>query len=77
MASRGRDGQGGINERIKVLRSALTEGAGAPGEVLDDSLTVACGDDAVRLVELQRAGKKPMRTEEFLRGFSLVRGTRL
>ena len=69
--------QGGINERIKVLRSALAEGAGAPGEVLDDSLTVACGDDAVRLVELQRAGKKPMRTEEFLRGFSLVRGTRL
>ncbi len=69
--------QGGINERIKVLRSALAEGAGPPGEVLDDSLTVACGDDAVRLVELQRAGKKPMRTEEFLRGFSLVRGTRL
>jgi len=68
---------GGINERIKVLRSALAEGAGAPGEVLDESLTVACGDDAVRLVELQRAGKKPMRTEEFLRGFSLVRGTRL
>jgi methionyl-tRNA formyltransferase len=60
-----------------VLRSALAEGAGAPGEVLDESLTVACGDDAVRLVELQRAGKKPMRTEEFLRGFSLVRGTRL
>jgi methionyl-tRNA formyltransferase len=69
--------QGGINERIKVLRSALAEGAGAPGEVLDERLTVACGDDAVRLVELQRAGKKPMRTEEFLRGFSLVRGTRL
>jgi len=68
--------QGGINERIKVLRSALADGAGAPGEVLDESLTVACGDDAVRLVELQRAGKKPMRTEEFLRGFSLVRGTR-
>lgn len=70
-------GAGGINERIKVLRSALAEGAGAPGEVLDESLTVACGDDAVRLVELQRAGKKPMRTEEFLRGFSLVPGTRL
>jgi methionyl-tRNA formyltransferase len=70
-------GAGGINERIKVLRSALAEGAGPPGEVLDDSLSVACGDDAVRLVELQRAGKKPMRTEEFLRGFSLVPGTRL
>lgn len=68
---------GGTSERIKVLRSALGEGAGAPGEVLDDRLTVACGDGAVRLIELQRAGKKPMRTEEFLRGFSLDPGTRL
>jgi methionyl-tRNA formyltransferase len=68
---------GGTSERIKVLRSALGEGAGAPGEVLDGSLKVACGDGAVRLVELQRAGKKPMRTQEFLRGLSLLPGTRL
>ncbi|MGI9404537.1 MAG: methionyl-tRNA formyltransferase, partial [Hyphomicrobium sp.] len=68
---------GGTSERIKVLRSALAKGAGSPGEVLDDSLTVACGDGAVRLAELQRAGKKPMRTQVFLRGFSLGPGTRL
>lgn len=68
---------GGASERIKVLRSALGEGEGAPGAVLDDRLTVACGDGAVRLVELQRAGKKPMRTEVLLRGFSLDPGTRL
>jgi len=67
---------GGTCERIKVLRSALAEGAGPPGEVLDDRLTVACGNGAVRLVELQRAGKKPMQTQEFLRGFSLSPGTR-
>jgi methionyl-tRNA formyltransferase len=68
---------GGKRERIKVLRAALAEGAGAPGEVLDDALTVACGKGAVRLVELQRAGKRPMRAEELLRGFALPRGTRL
>jgi methionyl-tRNA formyltransferase len=64
-------------ERIKVLRASLAEGSGRPGEVLDDQLTVACGEDAVRLVELQRAGKKPMGTEELLRGFALPPGTLL
>ncbi len=52
-------------------------GSGAPGAVLDDQLTIACGAGAVRLVELQRAGKKPMSAGEFLRGFPLPRGTRL
>ena len=68
---------GGTSERIKVLRSALAEGEGPPGVVLDDNFAVACGDGAVRLIELQRAGKKPMQTAEFLRGFKLARGTRL
>ena len=54
--------------RIKVLRTTKGEGQGAPGAVLDDSLTIACGNGAVRIVELQRSGGKPMRTEEFLRG---------
>jgi methionyl-tRNA formyltransferase len=43
--------------------------------VLDEQLTVACGDGAVRLLELQRAGRQPMRTEEFLRGTPVVRGS--
>jgi methionyl-tRNA formyltransferase len=50
------------------LRSTLAEGSGAPGAVLDDTLTVASGTGAVRLVELQRAGKKPVKAAEFLRG---------
>jgi methionyl-tRNA formyltransferase len=54
--------------RIKVLRTTKGDGQGKPGAVLDDSLTIACGSGAVRIVELQRAGGKPMRTEEFLRG---------
>jgi methionyl-tRNA formyltransferase len=55
-------------ERIKVLRSTLAEGSGAPGDVVDDRLTIACGTGAVRLVEVQRAGKGPVTASEFLRG---------
>lgn len=58
----------GKRERIKVLRSALADGAGAPGTVLDDQLTIACGSGAVRLVTVQRAGKKAMTAAELLRG---------
>jgi methionyl-tRNA formyltransferase len=55
-------------ERIKVLRSTRAEGSGAPGTVLDEALAIACGSGAVRLVELQRAGKGPMKAADFLRG---------
>ncbi len=63
--------------RIKVLRSTQAKGSGAPGTVLDDQLTIACGSGAVRLVELQRAGRQAMKAEEFLRGTAVGRGTRL
>jgi len=65
---------GGKAERVKVLRSTLAEGAGAPGTVLEDKLTVACKNGAVRLVELQRAGRKPMPADAFLRGAALPPG---
>jgi methionyl-tRNA formyltransferase len=68
-------GTAGGPERIKVLRATPADGRGRPGEVLDDGLTVACGSGAVRLTELQRAGKKPMQAEDFLRGFPMPRGT--
>jgi len=60
---------------VKILRSERADGAGAPGTVLDDALTVACGEGAVRLVELQRAGKGRMGAEEFRRGAGLEPGT--
>ena len=63
--------------RIKALMSGLAEGAGAPGEVLDDGLTVACGNGAVRLTRLQREGRAAQGAGEFLRGFPLAPGTRL
>ena len=66
-------------ERIKVLRTEVVETArqGVAGEILDDRLAVACGQGAVRLVELQRAGRKPMPANELLRGFQLPAGTRI
>jgi len=63
--------------RVKALRSSKGEGQGAPGTVLDDNLTIACGDGAVRLSHLQRAGKQPMTSEEFLRGMQIKLGTRV
>ncbi len=63
--------------RIKVLRSTKGSGTGEPGRVLDNALTVACGEGAVRLLELQREGRKPMRADEFLRGTLMPRGALL
>jgi methionyl-tRNA formyltransferase len=67
----------GAPTRVKVLRSTRGEGRGAPGTVLDDTLTVACGDGAVRLKTVQRAGRQPMSAEEFLRGARLSAGSTL
>ena len=61
--------------RIKALLSALAEGSGAPGTVLDDALTVACGTGAVRLIRVQREGKAAQGVDEMLRGFALPAGT--
>jgi methionyl-tRNA formyltransferase len=70
-------GAPGKRERIKVLRASIAASDGQPGEVLDDRLTVGCATGAVRLIELQRAGKKPMLAGELLRGFPLPPGTQL
>jgi methionyl-tRNA formyltransferase len=64
-------------ERIKVLRSRVIDVQGPAGTVLDDELTIACGRGALRLSEVQRAGKAPMQAADFLRGARLMRGTRL
>lgn len=61
--------------RVKVLRATLADGSGVPGTMLDDSLTVACGSGAIRILDLQRAGRQPMKAHEFLRGTTLPRGT--
>jgi methionyl-tRNA formyltransferase len=60
--------------RVKILRGALADGAGAAGAVLDDRLSIACGEGAIRIIELQRAGKAPMLAADFLRGTPLKPG---
>jgi methionyl-tRNA formyltransferase len=60
--------------RVKVLRTTRGDGTGAPGTVLDDKLTIACGDGAIRILALQRAGKQPMKAEDFLRGTPVAPG---
>jgi len=69
-------GAGGRPERLKVLRAVTIGASGDPGTVVDDALTIACGEGAIRLVEVQRAGKRPMPTTEFLRGCAIPVGTR-
>ncbi|WP_293854597.1 methionyl-tRNA formyltransferase [uncultured Alsobacter sp.] len=64
-------------ERLKVLRTARAQGRGEPGTTLDGQLTVACGDGAVRLLQVQRSGGKPMPASDFLRGVPVPPGTRL
>jgi methionyl-tRNA formyltransferase len=64
-------------QRIKVLHARATDGAGAPGLVLDDELRIACGSGAVKLTRLQRAGKGQMTALEFQRGAGLRRGALL
>ncbi|GBF28058.1 methionyl-tRNA formyltransferase [bacterium MnTg02] len=65
---------GGKTERVKVLRSERASGSGASGSLIADSLTIACGSGSVRLLQLQRAGKKPMERQEFLRGVDIAPG---
>ena len=61
----------GAPARIKILRSESVDHSGAPGDLLDDRLTVACAQGAIRILELQRAGKGPMKAGDFLRGTPL------
>jgi methionyl-tRNA formyltransferase len=62
-------------DRIKVLEAERADGHGAAGTVLDDRLTVACAQGAIRLRVVQRAGKGPMSAEVFLRGYALPKAT--
>ena len=64
-------------ERWKALAAEPAEGDGAPGEVLDDHLTIACGEGALRLLRVQRPGRKAMAAGDALRGHPIAAGTRL
>ena len=61
-------------ERVKVLHAAVSARSGEAGEVLDDDLTIACGEGSVQLLRLQRAGSKALDKEDFLRGNAIAGG---
>jgi methionyl-tRNA formyltransferase len=67
----------GAAQRVKILLCELASGSGEPGTVLDDRLTIASGQGALRIIELQRPGKQPMKAEGFLRGTPLKPPARL
>lgn len=67
----------GASQRVKILRCEIADSSGEPGSVLDDRLKIACAQGALRVLELQRAGKRPMKADEFLRGTSLKPPARL
>ncbi|SOE17981.1 methionyl-tRNA formyltransferase [Hoeflea halophila] len=69
---------GGRAERVKLLATEVAEidaATQAPGTVLDDRLTIATGEGAIRLLTLQKAGSKPLKAEDFLRGTTVAAGT--
>jgi methionyl-tRNA formyltransferase len=64
-------------ERVRVFEAAMADGRGAPGEVIDGELTIACGAGAIQPIVVQRAGRGVMSADELLRGFAIPVGTRL
>ena len=64
-------------KRVKILGSVLVEQNGVAGYALDDALTIACGDGAIRLTHLQRAGKSVQDAGQFLNGWPVPAGTQL
>ena len=65
------------DDRLKVLAAELAAGSGAPGSVLDDQLTVACGEGALRLTIVQREGRAPVDAAALLRGYPIAPGSAL
>ena len=62
-------------ERLSLLAGRVVAASGAPGTVIDLPLTIACGNEAVAITQVQRAGRRPMSAEELQRGFALPWGT--
>jgi methionyl-tRNA formyltransferase len=61
-------------ERLKILYAEPVNGKGPAGEIISDDLTIACGEGALRVLKVQRAGGKAMAAEELLKGFKIPRG---
>ena len=63
--------------RIKILKAIEIKQSGEIGEILDNNLTVACKENAIKILSVQKAGKKILNTKEFLSGYSIKKGEKL
>ena len=62
------------NDRHKILRATISKTTMRPGEIIDDKLTISCGNKSIKVTEIQREGKKPQKTRDFLLGSKLKKG---
>ena len=62
------------NNRYKILKAALSEDTKEPGEIIGNDLTISCGNNSIKVIKIQREGKKPQFTEDFVLGSSLKKG---
>ena len=65
------------NERYKILRADISFTHGQPGEVLNEDFIVGCGNKSLKIIEIQRQGKKPQNSKDFLLGSKIKPGTKL
>ena len=62
------------NNRYKILKAVLSGQNKKPGEILDEKLTISCGSKSIKVIKIQREGKKPQSVEDFLLGSKLKKG---
>jgi len=65
------------NSRIKILKAFEVDQTGEIGEILDDNLTIACKEKAIQVLNVQKEGKKILKTKEFLSGYNIKKGEKI
>ena len=64
-------------ERFKILKAEISEGKGKPGIILDEYFKVACNNKSIKILEIQRQGKRPQKINEFMLGSQIKEGSNL